>query len=160
MHRAHQQHSIEQGGRTPTAEKELKVKHFYKTFCGWNVDQILFVHLKSCIMFNGRCLVYISWLVVFLACSCIWSPSTKCATHWRFEDGEVNAIYNEIDEIWEKDTLFNILATSTSNIENPSKDNENSSSDMLSLPTQIDVQDSNDQQDMDANSRYNPHFLI
>ncbi|XP_066911659.1 uncharacterized protein [Clytia hemisphaerica] len=107
----------------------------------------------SFIMFNGNFLAYLSWIFVFLACSCIWSPSTKCATHWRFEDGEVNAIYNEIDEIWEKDTLFNILATSTSNIENPSKDNENSSSDMLHLPTQIDVKDSNNQQNINANSR-------
>jgi len=59
------------------------------------------------------------------------------------EDGEVSAISNEMDEIWANDPLFHMLASSTSNYENPSKENENTSFDMLLISDEMSVQESN-----------------
>ena len=110
---------------------------------------------------------YFSWSLVFILGGCIWSPSSKCATHWRLgEDGEVNAIYNEMEDVWEKDPLFHILATSSSNFEKPSKDGENSSSDMIFLPNELNMQgyedddEESNKSDESANSKYSYIFVV
>lgn len=102
---------------------------------------------------------YFSWSLVFILSGCIWSPSSRCATHWRLgEDGEVNAIYNEMEDMWEKDPLFHTLATSSSNVEKGAKEGENSSSDMIFLSNELDMknydQDEEDSNPETSNSKY------
>ena len=99
---------------------------------------------------------YFSWSLVLILAGCIWSPSSKCATHWRLgEDGEVNAIYNEMEDIWEKDPLFHTLATSSSNFVKPSKDSENTSSDMIFVTNDLGAKnnDQDDENSVSENSR-------
>ena len=39
-----------------------------------------------------------------------WNLNTRCARHWRFENGEVNPIYGEEEIIQLKDPFFKILS--------------------------------------------------
>jgi len=49
--------------------------------------------------------------VVFYLLTAIgyWSSNSKCATHWRFEGGEVIAVFGEEETVRSKDPLFQIL---------------------------------------------------
>jgi len=51
-----------------------------------------------------------------------WSTNSKCATHWRFEGGEVIAVLREEESIHAKDPIFRILSdrkpSSTQSLDN------------------------------------------
>ena len=69
----------------------------------------------------------ISYLAFYLLTTVgYWSSNSKCATHWRFEGGEVIAVFGEEESIMNKDPLFRILTdhkpSSTQALDNVSVD--------------------------------------
>jgi len=51
-----------------------------------------------------------TWITIGLVNIGFWTSNSKGATHWRFENGELNAVFGEEESIFKNDPIFNILA--------------------------------------------------